>query len=112
MLTEPPYFISEMPIDLPSLSHHPDADCTSPLLISGDGGHQGHLALSAVAMGDQAGRSWDEVPPAVRERAQSVVDASGGYIRMIHFDAGVRHWLVQLSTLFGEVRAWTCVSRL
>lgn len=25
---------------------------------------------------------------------------------MKHFDAGVRHWLVQLTLLFGEVREW------
>ncbi|GLC50688.1 hypothetical protein PLESTB_000408400 [Pleodorina starrii] len=50
-------------------------------------------------------KSFDELSPVVRDKIQSVLDTCGPHIRAEHFDAGVRHWLLQLQLLFGEMCA-------
>ncbi|KXZ52609.1 hypothetical protein GPECTOR_9g654 [Gonium pectorale] len=50
-------------------------------------------------------KTFEELSPAVRDKIQSVLDTCGPHIRAEHFDAGVRHWLLQLQALFGELCA-------
>ncbi|KAL6749105.1 hypothetical protein V8C86DRAFT_2856518 [Haematococcus lacustris] len=52
--------------------------------------------------GPRLAKGWEEVSPLVRAKVAQVVESSGGCIQLGHFDAGVRHWLVQLTNLFGE----------
>ncbi|GIL66576.1 hypothetical protein Vafri_20073, partial [Volvox africanus] len=50
-------------------------------------------------------KTFEELSLAVRDKIQSVLDTCGPHIRAEHFDAGVRHWLLQLQMLFGEMCA-------
>ncbi|KAG2488309.1 hypothetical protein HYH03_013159 [Edaphochlamys debaryana] len=62
-------------------------------------------AAAAAAAAAEGCRSFDELSPSVRDKIQSVLDTCGPHIRAEHFDAGVRHWLLQLQLLFGELCA-------
>lgn len=70
------------------------------------------LHLESLTNSVRATKSFEELCPAVRDKIVLVCDKCQPFVKIEHFDSGVRHWLVQIQALFGEEHAVAALSIL
>lgn len=62
-------------------------------------------STAALTNDGRVGKGWEDMEDGVKERVFSVCEGCAPHVKLHHFDAGVRHWLVQLTALFGQQAA-------